>query len=91
MLLGDYLLIGNQRFILTVDLNGRHANLGTPYNDSAANVVGVDFDYRWVTVGEKMWQSSEEIEDYSTTYFDCIVVFEVLYHWISGQDSYALR
>ena len=46
MLLGDYLLIGNQRFILTVDLNGRHANLGTPYNDSAANVVGVDFDYR---------------------------------------------
>ena len=46
MLLGDYLLIGNQRFILTVDLNGRHASLGVVYNDSGANVVGVDFDYR---------------------------------------------
>lgn len=46
MLLGDYLLIGNQRFISTVDLNGRRASLGGPYNDSAAIVVGVDFDYR---------------------------------------------
>ena len=47
MLLGDDLLIGNQRFILTVDLNGRFASLGVVYNDSGANVVGVDFDYRW--------------------------------------------
>ena len=46
MLLGDYLLIGNQRFISTVDLNGRQTSLGGPYNDSAAIVVGVDFDYR---------------------------------------------
>ena len=46
MLLGDDLLIGNQRFILTVDLNGRFTSLGVVYNDSGANVVGVDFDYR---------------------------------------------
>ena len=44
---GTFLLIGNQRFILTLDLDGSRDSLGTPINDSAANVVGVDFDYRW--------------------------------------------
>ena len=46
VLTGTFLLIGNQRFILNLDLDGSHDSLEEPYNDSAANVVGVDFDYR---------------------------------------------
>ena len=40
------MLFGNEIFISTLDLDGSHDSLGGPYNDSAAHVVGVDFDYR---------------------------------------------
>jgi len=39
-------VIGNQRFIATLDLDGSRDSLQDIYNESAANVVGIDFDYR---------------------------------------------